>query len=638
MRRRHVSTAVATLVVAGTLLQAAPSPATPFPGAPACPTFPADSFWHADVSSLPVHPQSSTWVASVGTTAKLKADFGSGTWDGGPIGIPFTTVAGTQPRVPVSFDYADESDPGPYPVPANAPIEGGPASSGDRHVLVVDRDACRLWELYSAYPQYGGTSWTAGSGATWDLRSNAMRPLGWTSGDAAGLPILPGLVRRDEVVAGSIDHAIRVTAPRTANAYVWPASHKAATGGASDPPMGSWFRLKASFDISGYSAENQVVLRALKKHGMVLADNGSSWFMSGAPDPAWNNDDLQLLRTVAGSAFEAVDVSSLKVSSTSYATAGGPTTTTTVPPATTTTTRPPPTTTTTTTVPATTTTTRPPTTTTTTRPPTTTTTRPPTTTTIPTANLVANPGFESGLSGWNTGDSRTSLARTCTVAHTGSCSAQIGRTSSTGEAVLDDSPNTVASSTAGATYTASAWVKVPVGRSVTLRIREYRGTSVSQFRTVVATGTGAWQQLTVACRPGRRPNLDERRHPRVPHHRPEGPGRRRQPEAYLRPVGHVGWGLSALGIDAVPAHDGVMDNNHRLLACLMGPCPECGNGLLEAVSDGELTNFVCPQCGSCWHPELDWVHRIDPSTCGGCKAREPCLTPSRPYGQPIRHG
>ncbi len=467
MRRRTIPAVVATLAVAATLLQATPSPATPFPGAPACPTFPADSFWHADVSGLPVHAQSSTWVASVGATAKLKADFGSGTWDGGPIGIPFTTVSGTQPRVPVNFDYADESDPGPYPVPANAPIEGGPASTGDRHVLVVDRDACRLWELYSAYPQNGGTSWTAGSGATWDLRSNAMRPLGWTSGDAAGLPILPGLVRRDEVAAGAIDHAIRFTAPRTANAYVWPASHKAATGGASDPPMGAWFRLRSTFDITGYSAANQVILRALKKHGMVLADNGSSWFMSGAPDPAWDNDDLQLLRNVPGSAFEAVDVSSLKVSSTSYAAAGGPTTTTT-------TSLPPPTTTTTTTT---------------------------TTIVAPAPNLVANPGFESNMSGWNTGDNRTTLARTCTVAHGGACSAQVGRKTSTGEAVLDDSPNTVASSVAGATYTASAWVKAPVGRTVTLRIREYRGSTLVRFRTVVATGTGAWQQLTVAAAP-----------------------------------------------------------------------------------------------------------------------------------------
>ena len=295
----------------------------PVPGAPSCPLTPADSFWHADVSALPVHAQSAAWISSIGATAGLKADFGAGQWNGGPIGIPYTTVPGTQPKVPVSFSYADESDAGPYPIPLNAPIEGGPSSSGDRHVLVVDRDACRLWELYSAYPQSGGASWTAGSGATWSLTSNAMRPLGWTSGDAAGLPILPGLVRYDEVAAGEIDHVIRFTAPRTAGAYVWPASHKAQSGGASDPPMGAWLRLKASFDISGFSAQNQVILRALKKHGMVLADNGSSLFMSGAPDPGWNDSDLNALRAVPGSAFEAVDVSSLKVSSTSYAVTGG---------------------------------------------------------------------------------------------------------------------------------------------------------------------------------------------------------------------------------------------------------------------------------------------------------------------------
>ncbi len=247
-----------------------------------------------------------------------------GTWNGGPIGIPYTTVPGTQPGVPVSFTYDDESDPGPYPIPQNAPIEGGANSSGDRHVLVVDRDACRLWEVFAAYPQNGGTSWTAGSGATWSLNSNAMRPLGWTSGDAAGLPILPGLVRYDEIAAGEIDHVIRFTAPRTANADVWPASHKAATGGASDPPMGAWFRLKASFDIDGFSAANQVILRALKKHGMVLADNGSPFYMSGVPDSAWNNSDLNLLRSIPGSAFEAVDVSSKRVASSSYAVSGAP--------------------------------------------------------------------------------------------------------------------------------------------------------------------------------------------------------------------------------------------------------------------------------------------------------------------------
>jgi hypothetical protein len=404
---------------------------------------PADSFWHADVSALPVHAQSSAWIASVGATAGLKADFGSGTWNGGPIGIPYTTVPGTQPRVSVSFDYADESDPGPYPVPADAPIEGGSGSTGDRHVLLVDRDACRLWELYAAYPQSGGASWTAGSGATWDLNSNAMRPLGWTSGDAAGLPILPGLVRPDEVAADEIDHVIRFTAPRTYN-YVWPASHKASSGGTSDPPMGAWFRLKASFDISGFSAQNQVILRALKKHGMVLADNGSSLFMSGVPDPSWNNSDLNLLRSVPGSAFEAVDVSSLEVSSTSYAVAGG---------------SPPP--------------------------------PPP-----PPAELLANTGFEASLSGWARGDKRTTLSRTCAVAHGGSCSAQLGRTR-TGDAVLDDSPDTVSSSTAGATYAATAWVRAPAGRTVTLRLRERSGSTVVRTSVATATGIGAWQQVVL---------------------------------------------------------------------------------------------------------------------------------------------
>ena len=478
-RRRGVTVTVTLAVVASMLHFASPGHARPVPGAPSCPMTPADSFWHADVSALPVHAQSSTWVGSVGTAAGLKADFGSGMWNGGPIGIPYTTVAGTQPRVPVSFDYAEESDAGPYPIPANAPIEGGSASSGDRHVLVVDRDACRLWELYSAYPQNGGTSWSAGSGATWDLRSNAMRPLGWTSGDAAGLPILPGLVRYDEVAAGVIDHAIRFTAPRTAGAYVWPASHKAQTGGASDPPMGAFFRLKAGFDISGFSAQNQVILRALKKHGMVLADNGSSWFMSGVPDPGWNDDDLNRLRSVPGSAFEAIDVSSLKVSSTSYAAqGGGPAPTTTTPPSTTTTVKP--TTTTSTTVPPTTTTTTIP---------------------VPPANRIANPGFETSLTGWGTGNNSTRLTRVCTVAHSGACSAELARRTSTGEAVLDDSPNSIGSTAAGAVYTAGAWVSAPVGRSITLRVREYRGSKVIASRSAVVTGNGDWQHVTVQSPP-----------------------------------------------------------------------------------------------------------------------------------------
>jgi hypothetical protein len=444
--QRIVGASVLAVVV---LVAAALAQGSAVPGAPGCPMTPADSFWHADVSTLPLHPQSSTWVSSIGTSAGLKADFGSGTWNGGPIGIPYTTVPGSQARVPVSFDYADESDSGPYPVPPDAPIEGGPSSTGDRHVLVVDRDACRLWELYSAYPQNGGASWTAGSGATWDLNSNAMRPLGWTSGDAAGLPILPGLVRYDEVASGEIDHVIRVTAPRTYNS-VWPASHKASTGGTSDPPMGAWFRLKAGFDISGFSAQNQTILRALKKHGMVLADNGSSWFMSGVPDPAWNNTDLNALRSVPGSAFEAVDVSSLKLSDTSYAVSGA------APP-------PPP---------------------------------PPPVPPPPPTELVANPGFETSLSGWSRSDKRTTLARICTVAHAGSCSAELGRTR-TGDALLDDSPNTVGSSAAGATYAATAWVRAPAGRMTLVRVREYRGGTLVRTSSVTATGDGTWRQLVL---------------------------------------------------------------------------------------------------------------------------------------------
>jgi len=440
---------------------------------------PANSFWHADVSTLPVDSHSAAWVSSIGATAGLKADFGSGTWDGGPIGIPFTTVPGTQPKVPVSFDYSGESDPGPYPVPADAPIEGGSASTGDRHVLIVDRDACRLWELFDAHPGNGGTSWSAGSGATWDLNSNAMRTLGWTSGDAAGLPILPGLVRYDEVAAGEIDHAIRFTAPRTQNAYVWPASHKAGTGSATDPPMGAWFRLKASYDISHFSAQNQVILRALKKHGMVLADNGSPLFMSGAPDPRWNNDDLNALKSIPGSAFEAVDVSSLKVSSTSYAVAGAS-----APPP------PPP----------------PPVTTTTTTPspspvsgsgPTDGDPVPVPVTTTP-AQPLATTGFETDLAGWRKGNSSTTLTRTCAVAHGGRCSAVISRRGSAGTASLDAN-NIVAATTAGATYVAAVWVRAPAHRLVILRLREQRGGSVLRSELVTVRGTGRWERVAVRC-------------------------------------------------------------------------------------------------------------------------------------------
>ena len=276
-----------------------------------CPVFPANSYWHADVSGLPVHANSAAYVASIGSTASLKADFGSGLWEGGPIGIPYVVVGGDQPKSNVNFEYADESDPGPYPIPPNPPIEGGSSSSGDRHILMIDTSACRLYELFSAYPN-GDGSWRAGSGAIFDLRSNAVRPAGWTSADAAGLPIFAGLVRYDEVAAGAINHAIRITVPRTQKSYVWPARHYASSRTDTNlPPMGLWLRLRADFDISGFAPQVQVILRALKKHGAIVADNGSAWYMTGAPDERWNNDMLQTLRRVPGSAFEALDVSSI---------------------------------------------------------------------------------------------------------------------------------------------------------------------------------------------------------------------------------------------------------------------------------------------------------------------------------------
>jgi hypothetical protein len=288
-----------------------------------CPAFPADNVWNARIDTLPVHPLSDSYVGAIGRTATLHPDFGAGTWNGGPIGIPYTTVPGTQARVPVSFDYADESDPGPYPIPANPPIEGGPASTGDRHILIVDRDACKLYELYDAYPQPDG-SWHAGSGAIFDLTSNALRPGGFTSADAAGLPILPGLARYDEVAAGQILHALRFTAPVTQRAYLWPGRHYASSNTSPTvPPMGLRVRMKAGFDISSFPPRVQVILTALKRYGMILADNGSSWFVSGVPESRWNDDELVTwFRRVPGDAFEAVDESSLMVSASSGQVAG----------------------------------------------------------------------------------------------------------------------------------------------------------------------------------------------------------------------------------------------------------------------------------------------------------------------------
>jgi len=279
-----------------------------------CPLQPADNVWNVRVGGLSVAANSASYVSTIGNAGTLHPDFGAGTWDGGPIGIPFVTVPGNQPKVPVSFGYADESDPGPYPVPVNPPIEGGPQSTGDRHILIVDTENCKLYELYSAYPQSDG-SWYADSGAVFDLTSNSLRPDTWTSADAAGLPILPGLVRYDEVASGAILHALRFTAPVTQKKHVWPARHDASSNtSATVPPMGQRFRLKPAFDFSSYPATVKVILTALRDYGMILADNGSSWYLSGVPDARWNDDELVTwLKKVPGSAFEAVDVSPVQI-------------------------------------------------------------------------------------------------------------------------------------------------------------------------------------------------------------------------------------------------------------------------------------------------------------------------------------
>ena len=243
----------------------------PLPEAPACELLPASSYWYAPVSDLPTHPRSDTFVAAIGLGEPLHPDFGSGTFDGGPIGIPYTVVAAATPRVGVTFDYDDESDPGPYPIPAEVPIEAG----SDAHVIVVDDRTCTLYELFAA-EQQSPTRWHAGSGAVFDLTANALRPDSWTSADAAGLPIFAGLVRYDEVAAGEIAHALRFTASRTQRAYLHPATHWASSiEDVSVPPMGARFRMRASYDCSPYSSEVQVICRALKRYGMLLADNGS---------------------------------------------------------------------------------------------------------------------------------------------------------------------------------------------------------------------------------------------------------------------------------------------------------------------------------------------------------------------------
>ena len=304
------------LLVLLTACATAQSPSGDGPVLAGCPVFPVDHVWNVRVDALPVDPASDAYVASIGAEASMHPDFGAGLWEGRAIGIPFDVVGPDQPAVAMTFAYADESDPGPYPIPPDAFVEGAPGPGqpvpdGDRHVLVLESGSCTLYELFDAERQ-GDGSWSAGSGAVFDLRGYALRPDGWTSADAAGLPILPGLVRFDEVAAGEIRHALRFTAPRTRRAYVWPARHFASS--ASDlalPPMGQRFRLRADADLSGMSEDALVIARALQTYGMILADNGSSWFLSGAPDDRWINDALRDLRQLQGSDFEAVDMSGL---------------------------------------------------------------------------------------------------------------------------------------------------------------------------------------------------------------------------------------------------------------------------------------------------------------------------------------
>jgi hypothetical protein len=284
----------------------------------ACPTFPADSFWHADVSELPVHENSDQFIESIGASDGVHPDFGAAEFNGGPIGIPVTEVPPNTPGVEVEFDYASESDDPAegYPIPEDFEIEGG----GDRHIILHDTAQCRLYELFAA--EQSGDSWQAGSGAVFDLRSNEFRPEGWTSADAAGLAIMPGLVQFDEVADGSIDHVIRMTVPATSG-HQWPATHETDDGDSSLPPMGLWLRLKTSVDISGLPEQAQVIARAMQTHGVIVADNGSPWFITGAPSPEWNDEDLQTLGGLNGSDFEAVDASSLMVAPDSGAVNGG---------------------------------------------------------------------------------------------------------------------------------------------------------------------------------------------------------------------------------------------------------------------------------------------------------------------------
>jgi hypothetical protein len=302
---------------------APPRPAIPvggtvLPGTD-CPVFPADNIWNTDIAHLPVDAHSAQWLAHTGAGAgvHLHPDFGP-SYGAQPVpyGIGYTLVTDAHPTVPVAFEYASQSDQVGYPLGADTFIEGGWGSTGDRHAIEVNTQTCELYETWDTQEVDG--AWTAGSGATWDLRSNALRPAGWTSADAAGLPILPGLVNYDEVLSGHIDHALRMTVQETSEAYLWPARHEAGSTTSPDyPPMGARFRLKASFSLAGYSAQARVILLAMQQYGLIVADNGSNWFFQGTADGRWPQSLLDELETVPASAFEAVDTSSLEISPTS---------------------------------------------------------------------------------------------------------------------------------------------------------------------------------------------------------------------------------------------------------------------------------------------------------------------------------
>jgi hypothetical protein len=315
--RSSVSTAVVLGSVAGLVLWVSAAGTVAAERSPAppridgCQILPSDNPWNQRVDRLPVAKDSAQIIARIGLDDPVHPDFGT-VYEGAPNGIPFAVVSSATRRVPVSFQYASESDGHDYPLPRNVPIEGGARSSGDRHVIVLDRSTCTDYELFAAYPHNSGRRWTAGSGAIFNLRSDHLRPAGWTSADAAGLPILPGLARYSEVAAGAIDHALRFTAPCTGHSYLYPARHIAPTcGGPFAPPMGLRVRLKASVNISQLPYQARVVAQALKLYGLILADNGSPWFISGAPDSRWNNDALHELDQLTGRDFQVVDTSSL---------------------------------------------------------------------------------------------------------------------------------------------------------------------------------------------------------------------------------------------------------------------------------------------------------------------------------------